>query len=256
MPGTTLTYAFSADNLPTRAEAKVDPGLMLTAALVYQITAIFDMTGMSTYDEMEKVPGAYDCLLGAADTLDTTGKTFLENFSSAFATIVGCLATVVPGPMAFLLNIFGSGAQIVAGLVNAAWNEFTNDNHAIITISNERPRADYAQTWTGHTRLMHLQLDGTGDVTIFSGASDGETWSATWETTAAGIAVSLVARTSKSGAGLADLHPGTKWDAALLKSSDQKTILHFVDPGADPTSPQEGFFWCSDKYGYSYDCGA
>ncbi|WP_433664581.1 hypothetical protein ACQPW1_22080 [Nocardia sp. CA-128927] len=258
MPGTTLTYTFSPDNPPARAEVQVDAGLLLTSALVYQITSILDITGASTYDNVEKIPGTYDCLLGAADTLDTSDKNFVDNFSSAFNTILGCLSAVTPGPLAFLLNIFNGGAGLVSGLLTAAWNEITGNNHGIVTIdSSGRPKSDYALTWTGHTRQMHLNADGTGDVTIFSGAADGETWSATWDTTATGVTVSLVSLTSKTGAGLGDLKPGTKWVAALQKSpDDNKTVLHFVDPGKDLRNPNEGFYWCAEKYGYSYDCGA
>ncbi|ODR17088.1 hypothetical protein BHQ23_27585 [Mycobacterium gordonae] len=135
MPSTTLTYSFSPDNPPTRAEVKVDPGLMLTSALVYELTALLDITGASTGDKLEKVPGAYDCLLGAADTLDTAKKAFIDNFLSAFHTILGCMSEVVPGPAAFLLNIFAGGATIVSGLLTSAWNEATNNNHGIIIIN-------------------------------------------------------------------------------------------------------------------------
>ncbi|MFI7003400.1 hypothetical protein [Nocardia sp. NPDC050175] len=88
-------------------------------------------------------------------------------------------------------------------------------------------------------------------------AADGETWSATWDTIATGVTVSLVSLTSKTGADLGYLKPDTKWVAALQKSADDnRTVLHFVDPGKDLVDPNEGFYWCAGKYGYSYDCGA
>ena len=99
------------------------------------------------------MPGTYDCLLGAADTLDTANKNFVDNTSSAFQTIVGCMSAVAPGPLAFILNIFGAGANIVSGLLTSAWNELNHNNHGVITIDRSDQNAPATATDHGYGPL-------------------------------------------------------------------------------------------------------
>lgn len=115
---------------------------------------------------------------------------------------------------------------------------------------------NYVQQWTGHSRQMTVNDDGSADITLFSGAMNGEQWQARWSTTADGIEVTLTSRLSTTGDGLGDLSEGTTWIAALQRAEDGTTVLHFVDVGEDLSDSDSGFYWCSDGYGYSSVCGA
>ncbi len=110
--------------------------------------------------------------------------------------------------------------------------------------------------WTGHTRTMDLAPDGTGTISLFSGCCTGETWSVHWETDGDGITVTLVERLDSTGGGLGDLSQGYTYAGALMQPDGTTTALHFTRPGEDPADRDQGYFWCSDRYGYTRYCGA
>ena len=256
MPDTTLTFGFDSDAPPSRAEVKTDVGLMLMSAAMYEVTAVMDFAGLKAKDKLDNAPETYDCILSASDTVGTSSEHFVTDFASAFKTAIDCLAAIAPGPMAFMLGVLGSGAGVVSGLLTGAFNEAAGSNLGIVQVRQSGQRtankADFIGRWTGHTRLMNLNADGSATVSYFNGAMNGEEWSASWTNASDGITVTLKARTSKTGSGLNDyMQPGLSW-TGVLEKADKATVMKFSEnPGDD------SFYWCNEnKYGYDYLCGA
>ena len=130
------------------------------------------------------------------------------------------------------------------------------------TTSTASANSAYLGQWTGHTRHMTINPNGTAVIQINDGAADGEQWKADWTTVPAGIQFTLKALTSKVGDGLGDglgapLVPGMIWDAAL-EQHDDGTIMHFVRQDQKLSDPDAGLFWCRESGGpgFSHDCGA
>ncbi len=110
--------------------------------------------------------------------------------------------------------------------------------------------------WTGHTRSMDLAPDGTGTISLYSGCCTGEKWTVHWEPAGDTITVTLVEQLDSAGGGLGDLTPGYTYKGALTQPEGTVTALHFVRPGQDLADRDQGYFWCSDRYGYTHYCGA
>ena len=254
MPGTTRSLTFSQDNPPTAAAVRADVGLMLTSALVYQVSAIFDFTGMSTYDKIEQVPGVYDCLIGVADTFNAEDTTHTDDFLSAFKSTLGCMSAVTPGPMAFMLNILNGGASVVSGLLTGAFNEAFGNNTGYIAITSTQPTPNYVQNWGGHGRSLKVRPDGTATVMLASGASNSQTWDATWSTSGGKLIVKLVRVTDSYGDMGDYYHAGDTWTGSLVSktgysSSGSYTVLEFAN--------NPGVYWCSSEASLdSGICGA
>jgi hypothetical protein len=99
--------------------------------------------------------------------------------------------------------------------------------------------------WVGHGRSMQLQGDGSGTLTMFSGASDGEVWTIRWAAQGNDQAlITLTSRTSQSGSGVG-LTQGQQYLAALQTSSAGYQVLHFVQSGQSVDDPGQGFFFCT-----------
>jgi hypothetical protein len=101
--------------------------------------------------------------------------------------------------------------------------------------------------WVGHGRSMQLQADGSGTLTIYSGASDGEVWVVAW--TAQGndqALITLKTKTSKTGAGVG-LRDGQQYLAALQSPPPDSQVLHFVELGQSVDDPSQGFFFCTPE---------
>ncbi|WP_182346024.1 hypothetical protein [Tomitella gaofuii] len=116
--------------------------------------------------------------------------------------------------------------------------------------------AAVAGEWIGHTRSMDLAPDGTGTISLFSGCCTGEKWTVHWELAGDTITVTLVDRLESTGGGLGDLAQGYTFTGALMRPDGEVTALHFVRPGEDMSDRDQGFFWCSERYGYTHYCGA
>ncbi|MFT3716238.1 MAG: hypothetical protein QM774_09905 [Gordonia sp. (in: high G+C Gram-positive bacteria)] len=59
----------------------------------------------------------------------------------------------------------------------------------------------YVGQWVGHTRSIDLNADGSGELSLFSGAMNGTVWAVTWTGSGSGIAVTLQSKTTVSGDG-------------------------------------------------------
>ncbi|WP_287001833.1 MULTISPECIES: hypothetical protein [Gordonia] len=102
---------------------------------------------------------------------------------------------------------------------------------------------------------MNLNADGTGDMSVSTGAADGEKWALTWSTDSSGVTMTLRDQISKHGEGLGDnlMHAGVVYHVVLVKDSQAVTYMQM----AGFTSAQHSLTWCNpDKYGYSRECGA
>jgi hypothetical protein len=113
--------------------------------------------------------------------------------------------------------------------------------------------AAYAGDWIGHTRQMTLNPDGNGTMKVYSGAFNGETWSATWRGSGQGIAVTLVSQLSSQGLGTSgSMYAGATYSATLQTDGDGVRYLAMTGFG-DATNTVA---WCSERYGRSLECGA
>lgn len=113
--------------------------------------------------------------------------------------------------------------------------------------------AAYAGDWIGHTRQMTLNPDGNGTMEVFSGASNGETWTVTWRGSGSGIAITLVSQQSSVGSGSGgSMYAGATYSATLQTDGDGVRYLAMTGFG-DATNTVA---WCSDRYGRSLECGA
>ncbi|MGW0036772.1 hypothetical protein [Gordonia sp. NPDC003376] len=119
------------------------------------------------------------------------------------------------------------------------------------------PRADtvaYAGEWVGHTRSMTLSAGGTGTMSVFSGAANGEQWTLTWGISGGGVDMTLVNRTSVVGDGVSgSMHAGATYHGVLTADAAGVTYMTMTGFG------NEGYAvtWCNqDRYGYSPECGA
>ncbi|WLP92532.1 hypothetical protein [Gordonia sp. NB41Y] len=114
--------------------------------------------------------------------------------------------------------------------------------------------AAYVGDWTGHTRGMALSSDGTGTMSVFSGAADGEDWTLTWGASGGGVDVTLVSRTSVVGDGLSGaMNAGATYRGTLTSDSAGVTYMTMTGfgNGGYPVT------WCNrERYGSSPECGA
>lgn len=112
----------------------------------------------------------------------------------------------------------------------------------------------YVGDWTGHTRGMALSSDGTGTMSVFSGAADGEDWTLTWGASGGGVDVTLVSRTSVVGDGLSGaMNAGATYRGTLTSDSAGVTYMTMTGfgNGGYPVT------WCNrERYGSSPECGA
>ncbi|WP_338480846.1 hypothetical protein [Rhodococcus sp. DN22] len=268
-PDTTLTYTFDSTNPPTRAEVRANAGLMLVAAGMYAAVSVVDMTGLSTKDKIEHVPGVYDCIRGAANALNSESSNFVTSYASSLRAVIDCITPALPGPAAFLLGIFTGGLSTISGMLTGLWGELTGSNHGVITVSQSGQRSslpvsvagtatDYLGQWVGHTRRMTLNEDGTGTVHIASGAMNGEEWTLKWASVPNGIAITIGTKVDTYGEGVGGFAEGKKWMATLFSPdgpSGPKVLSVFRD-GQMQRNPEDGLHWCSERYGHSLWCGA
>jgi hypothetical protein len=94
--------------------------------------------------------------------------------------------------------------------------------------------------WSGHGRGLQLAPDGTGTLSMYAGASDGDKWAVTWTgdpNRSATITLASVLRHSGSGSGL---HVGDRY-AAALENVHGDTVLRFTPSG----QPGENLLFCT-----------
>lgn len=117
-------------------------------------------------------------------------------------------------------------------------------------------RAPYLGDWVGHGRSIHLKNDGSGNITLGSGATNSETWTLTWTAQKTrvfpdcGILTNVKDQTRKTGSGSSGtLSAGKQFEGAIGKRDGHTVLLVSLHPGQDAT-----IFCRSADYGP--DCGA
>lgn len=117
-------------------------------------------------------------------------------------------------------------------------------------------RAPYTGQWVGHGRSIDLRDNGSGTITLGSGASNSETWTLGWKaqkTTVfpdCGILTEVKAQTKKIGEGSYGLlSAGKQFEGALGKREGHTVLLMSLHPG------QDSIAFCR-KDDYARDCGA
>lgn len=104
--------------------------------------------------------------------------------------------------------------------------------------------SQYVGKWPGHTRQLNLNSDGTGSLSVFSGAMNGTVWDLTWTGSGSGIAVTLVRKTKVVGDGAPLYYPGQVLTGSL-SSQDGGQVLTLA-----------GVTYCDDTAGRAGICGA
>ncbi|MFF0284360.1 hypothetical protein ACFYSW_29135 [Rhodococcus aetherivorans] len=267
MPGGTLTYSFPASYPPRRAEVKADAGLLLTAGFLFEMQALAQLFGIDPGGVMGRLPETYDCIVGAADLLDTEAANFEANVASMFRVELDCMGAVATGPMAFLLSAVGGGVGLISGFVTGAVQEALGKNHGYTTITasrhepaTDRPmdaRMQYLDTtWGGHGTMLRLYPDWTGTLSLFSGAMSGEEWSLHWQEDGPGwiIVLEELNRSVGSGAGAA---AGERF-RVIPEHGVYAEALHVTGPIGAARDRQRDFWVCGQGNGFEYtpECGA
>ncbi|MFT4086766.1 MAG: hypothetical protein QM658_06355 [Gordonia sp. (in: high G+C Gram-positive bacteria)] len=70
--------------------------------------------------------------------------------------------------------------------------------------------------WMGHTRSLDLNADGSGQVSLFSGAMDGEVWNLQWTSSGDSLTVTIGSQVKVSGSGVGGISQGATWTGSLV----------------------------------------
>ncbi|UQE75391.1 hypothetical protein MYK68_01815 [Gordonia sp. PP30] len=102
----------------------------------------------------------------------------------------------------------------------------------------------YLGRWFGHTRSVELRADGTGEVSLFSGAADGTVWNVTWSGNDSQIQVTMVSKKSVYG------------DGAPLYTEGQTVEGHLESQAGGQVLMLGGNSYCDSVSGQAGYCGA
>lgn len=117
-------------------------------------------------------------------------------------------------------------------------------------------RAPFVGQWSGHGRGVLLNADGTGTITVRSGAANSETWTQTWSAqqtplfAKCGVAIQTDRQTQKLGNGsYGVLTAGKTFQGALGQRGGHTVLLVSLHPG------QDSIAFCRPN-DYAPECGA
>ena len=104
--------------------------------------------------------------------------------------------------------------------------------------------AEYVGQWLGHGRGLTLNSDGTGELSLNSGAANNSTYSVIWTGSGSGIAVTLNALTGTYGDGAGDYQPGQTLTGSLGSEGGGQTLT------------LDSIVFCDDASAQAGTCGA
>ena len=109
----------------------------------------------------------------------------------------------------------------------------------------EQP-AQYVGKWSGHTRDLELDGDGTGTLNAYRNATNGENWTLTWTGDDENVQITLVDqdKLDGDGSGVEGLEPGATFTGELEEVQEGETLT--VD----------GYKFCDEEADAAAVCGA